>query len=88
MQYAVVMSDYHSKWPEVMYTESASTSIVLQFMMEVFSKEGFPQTVVSDNGVQFVSNEMTKFLYLHHIKHVRTALYDPQCNGQVERFNR
>jgi len=44
--------------------------------------------LVSDNGPQFISREFSQFLAERGIKHRKTAIYNPQCNGLVERFNR
>ena len=88
MRNVIVMIDYHSKWSEICFTENVTTDVVLKFMKDTFSREGLPETIVSDNGVQFVSNSMQSFLKENNISHIQTALYDPRCNGQVERFNR
>jgi transposase InsO family protein len=47
-----------------------------------------PDTVVTDNGKQFVSVEFERFLADCDIRHVKASLYYPQSNGLVERFNR
>ena len=87
MKFAIAIIDYHSKWAEVSFTSQVTTESVLEVMRTVFSREGLPETIVTDNGVQFVSSEMVSYLKAHGIKHLRSALYDPQTNGQVERFN-
>ncbi|KFD47217.1 hypothetical protein M513_11924 [Trichuris suis] len=56
--------------------------------LEIFCHEGLPREVVSDNGVQFTSNEFKQFLNDHAIRHCRTSLYYHQANSEVERFNR
>ncbi|KFD45720.1 hypothetical protein M513_13398, partial [Trichuris suis] len=86
-RFAITLVDYYSKWPEVKFSQNATTKDVIQFLKEIFSHEGLPE-VVSDNGVQFTSNEFKQFLNDHAIRHCRTYLYYPQANGEVERFNR
>ena len=49
---------------------------------------GLPETLTSDNGGQFTSNEMESFLKINGITHNRTTLLWLQANGQVERINR
>ena len=50
---------------------------------------GLPETLTSDNGGQFTSNEMESFLKINGITHNRTTLLWLQVNGrQVERINR
>lgn len=87
-RFAVVLVDYHSKWPEVGFMSSVTSEAVMRFLIAVFSREGFPDAIVSDNGSQFVSHEFRNFLKERGIKHFLSSLYYPQANGQVERFNR
>ncbi|XP_037501957.1 uncharacterized protein K02A2.6-like [Rhipicephalus sanguineus] len=47
---------------------------------------GFPETLVSDNGSQFISAEFQAYLKHRGIRHVRTAPYHPSSNGLAERF--
>ncbi|XP_078528658.1 uncharacterized protein LOC144806095 [Lissotriton helveticus] len=87
-RYALVLVDYHSKWPEVKFVSTASSQAVVLFLKEVFAREGFPETCVTDNGAQLISADVEKFLSGCGIKHYTTSLYEPRENGQVERFNR
>ncbi|KAJ1137275.1 hypothetical protein NDU88_003688 [Pleurodeles waltl] len=86
--YAVVLMDYFSKWPEVEFVSKISTEVVIEFLENVFAREGVPETLVSDKGVQFTSTKMAAFLKRNGIQHVRVALYNPSSNGLIERFNR
>lgn len=65
-----------------------NTDNVIDFLRQLFRSEGIPAFLVSDNGVQFVSNNMRSFLTNFGVKHLTTALYSPQGNGLVERVNR
>ena len=86
-RYAITLVDYNSKWPEVGFTSKVTTSNVIDFLKTVFSREGFPWEIVSDNGTQFVSEEFRIFLSERGIKHTLISLYYPESNGAVERFN-
>ena len=46
------------------------------------------EEITTDNGVQFTSTEFADFLQAHGIRHTRSALYNPEANAEVERFNR
>ncbi|CAF2065591.1 unnamed protein product [Rotaria magnacalcarata] len=48
---------------------------------------GFPVRIISDNGVQFLSNIFTNVCQILDIKHQRTPFYHPQSN-LCERVNR
>ncbi|KAI2643843.1 Retrovirus-related Pol polyprotein from transposon 17.6 [Labeo rohita] len=54
----------------------------------LFSREGNPQCVVTDNGPQFVSSVFADFLKERGISHIRSSVYYPQGNAAVERWNR
>ena len=45
-----------------------------------------PEQLVSDNGPQFLSEEMNQFLATNGVKHIRSAPYHPSTNGAVERL--
>ena len=49
----------------------------------MFSMNGLPEHIVSDNGPQFFSDAFTKS---NGIKHTRSAPYHPATNGLAERF--
>ena len=86
--YALTPTDYHTKWPEVAFTSSATTANIVTFLASVFSIWCNPRTIVSDNGPQFLSTEFAAFLKGRDIKHIRTAVYHPAANGAIERFHR
>ena len=43
---------------------------------------------MTDNGVQFTSAEFVEYLRLHGIARIRSAVYNPQANGSIERVNK
>ncbi|XP_064463094.1 uncharacterized protein K02A2.6-like [Ornithodoros turicata] len=86
-KYAITLVDYHSKWPEIAFASSVTTSAITNFLKHVFSREGFPDEIVTDNGPQFVATEFKDFLHQRGIRHSNVSLYYPQANGLVERFN-
>ena len=87
-RFAITLIDYHSKWPEVAFVNKVGTEEIIDFLKTVFSREGFPMELVSDNGVQFTSREFELFLSERNIVHRYSALYHPRGNSEVERFNR
>ena len=87
-RYLIVAYDLHSKWPEVRAVNTVTSSAVISFLQELFSRWGLPAKIITDNGKQFVSRQIEDFFTSLGIHHSRTALYHPQANGAVERFNR
>lgn len=82
----LIIVDAHSKWVEVKMTANTSSEKTIKLMRDVFATHGIPDTVVSDNGRNFVSGEFESFLESNGIRHIRTAPYHPSSNGQAERF--
>ena len=52
----------------------------------LFARQWLPSVIVSDNGPQFTFEEFNQFLRKNDVKHVASASYHPQSNGQVERL--
>ena len=84
IKYVLVLVDYLSKWTEL----ESVTDIYTDSVINIYLREGLPENIVTDNGVQFTSHKMKDFLIKHNIKHSKSALYHPQGNGLVERMNR
>ncbi|XP_064487549.1 uncharacterized protein K02A2.6-like [Ornithodoros turicata] len=82
----LILVDAHSKWPEVWEMSSTTSSATIQKLREAFSRYGLPETIVSDNGTQFTSEEFKSFVRANGIRHVLTAPYHPSTNGIAERF--
>ncbi len=87
-QNMMVIIDYYSSWPEVKLTSKHDAPTVVRWLEEVFSRQGYPEEIVSDNGPEFKSRVFTDFCHGAGIYHRRTPVYCPQQNGLVEVFNR
>jgi transposase InsO family protein len=87
-KYLIVAVDYYSRWPEVAACGSPTTDTVIEFLTALFDRYGLVDEICTDNGVQFTSAAFADFLRAHDIKHIRSALYAPQTQGEVERVNR
>lgn len=55
----LVAVDAHSKWPEVAIMRSITTGKTIEKLGEMFSRFGTPVQLISDNGPQLVSQEMS-----------------------------
>lgn len=82
----LIMVDAHSKWPEVIKMKRTTTENTINVLRTVFSRNGIPSRIVSDNGPQFTSREFESFMLSNGIKHITTAPYHPASNGLAERF--
>ena len=76
-----VVVDAHSKWIDASVVANTSSNVVIERLRFLFVTFGVPETVVSDNGSGFVSQEFKSFLSGNGVKHVTSALYHPASNG-------
>lgn len=84
--YFLVVIDAYSKWPEIIRTNTTSSSKTTAILASVFARFGSPLQIVSDNGSQFTSDQFQSFCKINGIEHIRTSPYHPMSNGQAERF--
>lgn len=84
-QDVLIVVDAHSKWIEAVRVQNATAAATITAMRRMFATHGIPETIVSDNGTQFVSEEFTQFLTSNNIEHVQTAPKHPASNGLAER---
>ena len=52
------------------------------------AKFGLPEILVTDNGTEFINNEIIKLCHLYNIKHKPRTSHAPWTNGLVEGVNR
>ena len=81
----LLIVDYYSKFIEVRKIKSLSSNSVIKKLKKVFRHQGIPETIVSDNGPEFSSNEFKNFSKEWSFHHVTSSPRNPQSNGQVER---
>ena len=81
----LVVIDAHSKWVEATCTPSTSSSAVIDVLRALFARFGLPETIVTDNGTGFISQEFEEFLRKNGIHHTTSAPYHPASNGLAER---
>ena len=86
-RYIFTYIDNTSRWPEAEPLRSITSKSVIKAFEAMCLRNGFPRTVISDNGTQFCSNEFKKFCRQHNIQAIQTSPYRPQSNGLVERMH-
>lgn len=87
-KYILVAADYFTKWPECWAIPDQEAKTVARCLEEFISRHGAPQVLLTDQGRNFESQVIAEVCDLLHINKKRTTAYHPQCDGQVERFNR
>ena len=84
-QMFLILIDAHSKWIEVHPMTTITSMATIQKLRVTFAQLGVPETMVTDNGPSFVSEEFKLFLKKNGIAHVTSAPYHPSSNGLAER---
>ena len=79
----VLICDYFSKFP-FLYRAKTSFWSLRDRLIDLFSIEGYPDEIVSDNGPLFQSKEFAKFLSGLGIKHTTSSPGYPRSNGFIE----
>jgi transposase InsO family protein len=88
-KYLLVITDYFTKWVEVIPLRSQDAiSVADALLNSVISRFGVPSELHSDQGRNFESAVLSHLCTRLGINKTRTSPYRPQSDGQTERFNR
>lgn len=86
--YIIVVQDLYTKFVELFPVRNQTGKIVVKILDIIFDKWGvIPESIISDNGTEYINKDLKAFLMAHKINHVTTPLAHPQANP-VERVNR
>ena len=87
--YILVCVDLYTSWVEAAPLKGITTAeICQQFFRLIIARHGCPETLITDQGRQLVSNQFKKLCNQLSIKHYVASAYHHQTNGKVERFNK
>jgi transposase InsO family protein len=87
-QYILAITDYFTKSVEAIPMKLVTLKDVVNFIKEhVIHRFGIPQTILTDGGSVFISEEFRKFTADVRIKLIRSSPYYAQANGQAEASN-
>ena len=86
-KYMLVIVDEFSRFPFVFPCTNMDTETVKSCLTQLFALFGKPAYVHSDRGPSFISQELINFLHKHNVACSKSTRYNPQGNGQVERYN-
>ncbi|KAJ8879938.1 hypothetical protein PR048_020559 [Dryococelus australis] len=74
---------YHSRYPEI-FQLLDTKNLNHHIKMSVFSRQGIPREVQSDNGTQYSSQAFKDFAAEYQFSHITSSPRYAQSNGQVE----
>ncbi|XP_039469438.1 uncharacterized protein LOC120440644 [Oreochromis aureus] len=86
-QYILVVCDYATRFPEAFPLRAVTAPNVVLRLVQLFSRVGIPDEILTDQGTNFTSRLMQLFHNQLGISAIRTSPYHPQTDGLVERFN-
>jgi hypothetical protein len=87
-QFILAVIDYFTKWVEAVPMKPVTSRDVINFIKEhVIHRFGIPQTITTDGGSVFISDEFKKFSAGMGIKLIRSFPYYAQANGQAKASN-
>lgn len=86
-KFILTIVDDATRYPEAYAFKSCDAENVANCLIDLFSRVGIPQTILTDHGTNFTS-ELLKQLYdFLKVKGITTSPYHPAANGKTERFN-
>lgn len=87
-KYVLVIIDHFSRYVVAAASPNNTASTTAKFFVDNFVfRYGVPRRLLTDRGVHFHNELMDKVTLLLGTHHMKTAVYHPQANGLVERFN-
>lgn len=87
-EYLLVCVNYFTRWVELFLMRQAHAKTIAKiFRMEIFTRWGVPDFIVSDRCTQFVSSLLKDLCEQWKITQKLTTAYHPQTN-MTERINR
>ncbi len=86
-RYLLTIIDEYSRFPFAFPCSNFESKTVIKCLTELFAIFGTPGYIHSDNGPSLISEELKSFLLAHGIATSNSAVYNPQGNGQCERYN-
>ena len=81
----ILICDYFSKFPFLFQVKTTCFANLKDHLEELFSVEGIPNEIMSDNGPPFNGKEFSSYLTGLGIRHTTSSPNYPQSNGFIER---
>ena len=86
-RYILTMIDYAMRYPEAVALSGIEIERVAEALVEMFSRVGIPDEMLTDCGSQFTAEVMKEVSRLLSLQQITTTPYLPICNGLIERFH-
>ena len=80
----IILVDSYSDFIEVAELKETTSSDVIAFLKEQFSRHGIPDVLMTDNGPQYASKELTEFSRRWEFRHITSSPTHAKANGKAE----
>ena len=87
-RYILTVIDHFSRYCKFFPLKTKHTHTVVEALERYVADFGVPQSIVADNGGEFVSKQFEDFCQRHHITVHYTTPYNPRGNSVTERVHR
>jgi transposase InsO family protein len=85
--HTLVAIDKFTKWIEYKTITKLTPDRVIDFISDILHRFGFPNTIITDLGSNFIANQFWEFCENACIEAKYISIAHPRANGQVERVN-
>jgi transposase InsO family protein len=86
-RFILTVIDLCTHYPEAIPLKDHTAQSVAESLLSVFSHFGCPETLLTDNAPEMISETMSILESDFNIRHVHISAYHPQSNGACEKFN-
>ena len=82
----LLIVNYTSHFPIISKLSSITRKAIAHHMQSIFSEYGWPDTLVTDNGPCYTSEEFQILLQSMSVNHLTSSPHYPQSNGLAEKY--
>ena len=82
----LLIVDFTSRFPVVRKLTSMTAKHVASHFSQVFGEYGWPDTLLTDNGPCYASQEFKKLMLDMSVNHITSSPHYPQSNGLAEKY--
>ena len=85
--HSLVVVDKFTKWMEAPPITVIKSEQAMLFFTDIIHRFEVPNSIITDNGTQFMGKKFLRFCDDHHIRIDWATIAHPRTNRQVERTN-
>ncbi|GFV27985.1 retrovirus-related Pol polyprotein from transposon 17.6 [Trichonephila clavipes] len=86
-KYIITALCMSSRYPDTIPVANLCSTTVVNALLQIFSRMGFPRELQTDQGTSFMSALTTEFLERFGVKVVRSSVYHPQTPSRPNKLS-